>query len=166
MEYIDIVNDLNQVIDRTTKEEINNKNNKYNHRIVHILMFNSQNKMTLHLRAAKLAFCPNCWTTPVGGYVQAGETYEQAALREYQEELGVISDIDRIYDDVYEDARGMKKFLRTYKTIYNGPFHINTKVVEKIDFFTIEQIQDMINNDEKFHPELLYLLTKHFGVRT
>ena len=54
------------------------------------------------------------------------------------------------------------KFLTTFKSTFNGPFHPDLKDVEKIDFFTIEQIKKMVRRGEKFHPELLFLLKKYF----
>ena len=42
MEFIDIVDDQNQVIGKTTQKEIYEK--KHNHRIVHILVINPKTK--------------------------------------------------------------------------------------------------------------------------
>jgi len=44
---------------------------------------------------------------------------------------------------------------------YDGPFYPNPKEVEKIAFFKIDEIKDMIKRGEKFHPELLFLFTRH-----
>ena len=37
--------------------------------------------------------------------------------------------------------------------------------VEKVEFFSLDKIQEMINDGEKFHPELLFLLEKHFEIK-
>jgi len=161
MELLDIVNDKNEVIGQAKREEIYQK--ELPHRIVHVLVFDDQGRLALHKRTPWNKFCPNCWTTSAGGHVLSGETYKQAALREYQEELGTASIIELAYKDIY-DQDGIKRFLQTFKTICNGPFKINQKDVYEIKFFTFYEIKEMIKHKEIFHPELLFLLKKHFNV--
>ena len=162
MEILDIVNEKNEVIGQAEREEIHRK--KLPHRIVHVLVFNDQRKLALHKRPPWNIFCPNGWTTSAGGHVDSGESYKQAALREYKEELGVSSPIKLAYEDIYEDGRGLKKFLQTFKTIYNGPFNPDLEKVREIRFLTFDEIKNMINMGEIFHPELLFLLLKHFNI--
>ena len=109
-------------------------------------------------------FCPNGWTTSAGGHVSSGENYKQAALREYQEELGVSSPLELAYEDIYEDGCGLKKFLQIFKTIHNGPFQPDREKVHEIRFFTFDEIKKMIDVGEIFHPELLFLLKKYFNI--
>jgi 8-oxo-dGTP pyrophosphatase MutT (NUDIX family) len=95
--------------------------------------------------------------------VQAGETAEQAALREFYEETGVRLPIRFLFKDLFVDHRGMSKFLYFYRADYEGPFTINPDEVAKVGFFSFPQIKEMISRGEKFHPQLLFLLRKHFG---
>ena len=162
MEFLDVVNDNDEVVGRASKKEIYEK--KLQHRIVHILIFNDKGEMALQLRSKHKSFCPHHWSTPVGGHVQSGETYEEAALREFQEELGTTTGITFAYKDLYDDGRGLKKILVTFKTNFNGPFNINPKEVERVEFFSLDEIQEMIDSGENFHPELLFLLKRHFGI--
>lgn len=162
MEYLDIVNDKNEVIGRAEREEIYQK--KLPHRIVHVLVFNDQGKLALHRRPPWNRFCPNGWTTSAGGHVASGETYEQAALREYKEELGLTSPIKLAYKDIYENGQGLKKFLQIFKTIHNGPFNPDRGKIHEIRFLTLDEIKKMIDGGKIFHPELLFLLKKHFNI--
>ncbi len=159
MEFLDIVDKDDKVIGKAPRNEIYEK--KLMHRIVHILLFNQEGKMALQLRSEECSFCPLHWSTAVGGHVSSGESYEKAALREYKEELGTTSDITLLYKDFYDDARGLAKFLSTFKAIYEGEFKLESKVL-KVEYFTIDEIKEMIEKGEKFHPELLFLLKKHF----
>jgi len=160
MEILDFVDKNDNVIGATTRDGIYKKN--LIHRIVHVMIFNNEGKIALQLRSNKVSYCPNHRSTTVGGHVQTGESYEEAALREYNEELWTESKIEKISKDYYEIEWDISKFLVTFKTIFNGPFYPDGKEVEKIDFFTIEEIEKMIKNGEKFHPELLFLLNKYF----
>ncbi|MCX6819069.1 MAG: NUDIX domain-containing protein [Candidatus Aenigmarchaeota archaeon] len=161
MEFLDVVNDKDEVIGKASQKEVYDKN--LNHRIVHVLIFNSKGEMALHLRSRHKSFCPQHWSTPVGGHVQSGESYEEAALRESEEELDIKPELKFFYKDIY-NANRIKKFLVTFRAVFDGPFMVNPLEVEKVEFFNLGKIQEMINSGEKFHPELLFLLKKHFGI--
>jgi len=161
MEFLDIVNENDEAVGKAPKQEI--YQNKLIHRIVHVLIFNDKGEMALQLRGKELPFCPDHWSTAVGGHVQSGEEPETAALREYKEELGETTPITFLFKDFYGDNSGLKKFLYTYKSSSNGPFeNTSPREVQRVEFFTIETIKQMIEDGEKFHPELLFLLEKHY----
>lgn len=177
MEFLDIVNENDEVIGKASKEEI--YENRLTHRIVHVFVFNDKGEMALHVRSKDSLFCPLYWDTAASGHVQSGESYEEAALRELDEEVGISAGVDLVFKDIYEYTgeyddvsinkrgirKGLKKILATLKAVHNGPFKINPEEVEKAEFFSLEKIQEMINNGEKFHPELLFILNKHFDIK-
>ena len=88
MEYIDVVNMEDNVVSKADRREIYKK--KLPHRIVHVLIFNEKNEMALQLRSQTVRFCPGYWSTAVGGHVQSGEGYKQAALREFEEDISIF----------------------------------------------------------------------------
>jgi isopentenyldiphosphate isomerase len=164
-EYLDVVNDNDKVVSNAAYEDIYKK--LLTHRIVNILIFNKNKELLLQLRAKDRSFCPLHWSTSVGGHVRSGETPRQAALRECQEELGVKVRFTPAFKDVYLDKQyniGLKKFLITFKANFAGSFKHGPEVA-KIKFFNLNQIQQMINSKEKMHPELLFLLERHFGIK-
>lgn len=160
MEMMDIVDLNDEVVGEASRQEIYAKNLR--HRIVHVLLFDKQGKMALQKRSSKVGFCPLHWSTAVGGHVQKGESYEQAANREYKEELGLTTDFNFMSKDFYQVEGRPDKFLVTFKAEFEGPFKLDPEEVEKVEFFTIDEIKTMVANGEKFHPELLFLLKKHF----
>lgn len=160
MEILDVVDKNDNVIGNAPKEEIYKKS--LCHRIVHILIFNKKGDMALQLRSANVSFCPNHWSTSVGGHVQSGESNEAAALREYEEELGKKTKLEFFSKDFYVGPGSPEKFLITFKTEYDGPFNPDPNAVEKVEFFSMKEIKSMISSGEKMHPELLFLLEKYF----
>ena len=164
-EFMDFVNEKDEVVGKALQKDIYGK--LLTHRIVHVLVFNDKNEMVLQLRSKNKNFTPGHWSTSAGGHVQSGETYEQAALRELEEELGIKTKLEFLSKDLYNDKSrpGMEKFLGVFRTTYQGRFKINPEEVERVEFFSLDKIQKMIDGGEKFHPELLFLLKKHFGIK-
>lgn len=162
MEFLDVVNENDEIIGKASKKEVYEK--QLLHRIVHVFVFNDKGEMALQLQSIHKTFCPRHWGTTAGGHVRTGEIYEEAALRELEEESGVRLKIDFAYKDLYNVSDDFRKILVTFKGIFNGPFDTNPDEVERVEFFTLDKIQEMIDNGEKFHPELLFLLRKHFNI--
>ncbi len=157
---MDIVDGKDEVVGQVDKEDVYKK--LLCHRIVHVLIFNDEGKMALQLRHPNLSFAPNHWSTTVGGHVQSGESYEEAAKREMMEEIGIELPLEYFSKDFYQVPGRPDKFFVSYKAKYEGPFQLEEGAVVKVDYFTIDQIKSMIDQGEKFHPELLYLLKKYF----
>ncbi len=161
MEYLDIVDKDDRVIGKASRDEIYARSLR--HRITHILIFDDQEKMVLQKRSKTVSFRPDHWSTAVGGHVQAGENYEEAALREYQEELGTTSPLTLMSIDNFVSSIGHEKFLGVFKTSFSGPFSPDVEIVSEVKSFSLEEIKDMIKHGEKFHPELIFILNRYFG---
>lgn len=161
MEFLDIIDENDNVIGAASKAEVYEK--RLMHRIVHVFVLNNKNKMALQLQGKNKKFCPLHWVTAAAGHVQSGESWEEAAAREMKEEIGIEGNLLHSYKDVYHDpSRNFKKIISSFAMNYDGSFKLNPYEVADVKFFTIEEIKDMIANGEKFHPELLFLLKKHF----
>lgn len=159
MEMMDVVDEHDVVLRQASIREVYDK--LLNHRIVHVLVFDGKGRMLFQLRSTNMSYRPGFWATSAGGHVRAGENYKAAAQRELQEELGIVADLKPFSKDVYEGPRGMKKFLTTFKASHEGPFAPDPAEVERVAFFNLEEIREMLLR-EKIHPELLFLLQKHF----
>lgn len=60
-----------------------------------VWLYSSQGQLLLQLRDASKPNHPNQWCEAAGGAVQSGETPDEAALRETQEEIGFALDFSR-----------------------------------------------------------------------
>src|SRR5699024_11923851 len=82
------------------------------HLVIHVVIFNSKNQMLIQKRKDYKVINQNIWDMSVGGSVTAGETSQQGAMRETEDELGLSIDLhnqlphlsitfERGYDDIY-----------------------------------------------------------------
>ncbi|MBB5936344.1 NUDIX hydrolase [Streptomyces zagrosensis] len=86
-EVLDVVSERDEVVGQAPRGEVYARGLR--HRCVFILARDAAGRIFVHRRtASKLAF-PSLYDMFVGGVVGAGESYEEAALREAEEELGV-----------------------------------------------------------------------------
>ena len=81
MEFLDVVNENDEVVGKASKKEIYEKS--LTHRIVHVFVFNDKGEMVLQVRSKDSPFCPLYWDTAASGHVQSGESYEEAAFKEF-----------------------------------------------------------------------------------
>ena len=138
---------------------------KLGHRIVHLFVFNKKGEMLLQLRSAKVSFCPLHWCTAAAGHVKAGESGEEAAVRECEEELGFIPKPYFLFKDLdYYDVNGHHKILYSYKSVKEDGFKPSLEEVEKVRFFSLKEVQALVSSGAKIHPELAFILRKHFGI--
>ncbi|MET9554098.1 NUDIX domain-containing protein [Streptomyces sp. NPDC006645] len=86
-EIIDIVDEHDHVVRQATRGEAYAKGLR--HRCVFVLARDADDRIFVHRRTPTKAAFPSHYDMFVGGVVDAGETYDDAALREAEEELGV-----------------------------------------------------------------------------
>lgn len=156
MEYIDVINEKDEVIGRATRDEIYEK--KLSHRIVHVMVANNEGELLLQLRDKHLSFAPNYWSTSAGGHVLSGESYIQAAQRELKEELGIEALLNEPYIVTYSGHQGITKKLAIYSIEHEGPFRPELGAIERIEFIPLSRIKSMIESGGKFHPELVFII--------
>lgn len=161
METFDVVNEKDEVIGSATQAETYAKH--LTHRIAHIFILNNKGEILLQKRGETCSYLPGYWSTSVGGHVRAGESYFDGACREAKEELGIeVIGLGLLGKDWYEVVPGFNKFLTTFTSRHPGPYINLPGKVSESTFFSINTIKTMIDDGEKIHPELLFLLKKYF----
>lgn len=131
------------------------------HLVIHVVIFNSKNQMLIQKRKYDKVSNPNIWDISVGGSVTAGETSQQGAMRETEEELGLSIDLhnqlphlsitfERGYDDIYIVNR--EADLRTLA--------VPNEEVSDVKWASIEEIYQMIDDKTfiSYRKSLIQLL--------
>lgn len=99
-----------------------------------------------------------------GGHIEPGETPEQTAIRETQEEFGIVpKDLVFIGFGPKEPETGLKPFLFLC-TDYDGEIHSNDLEMTRLEFRTMEEIAQ--NANALFQPfaDGIEVLQKQLGV--
>lgn len=139
-EIFDIV-DKNDVVTGKAKRSEVHGNPELIHRVIHILLFNSKGELFLQKRAMNKDIQPGKWDTSVGGHLDSGETYEDAALREMKEELGIETDNLTFIHKYLHSNSIESEYVSTYLSIYDGSVTIEESEIEEGRFFPLDEIE-------------------------
>ncbi|MFC4036072.1 NUDIX hydrolase [Streptomyces polygonati] len=103
-EIIDIVDEHDNVVGRSPRGEAYARGLR--HRCAFILARDAQDRIFVHRRTARKLVFPSLYDMFVGGVVGAGESYDETALREAEEELGVsgLPQPEPLFRFLYEDG--------------------------------------------------------------
>ncbi|MFE7899875.1 NUDIX hydrolase [Streptomyces sp. NPDC057424] len=114
-EILDIVDENDQVIGQSPRGEVYARGLR--HRCVFIQARDAESRVFVHRRTpAKLVF-PSLYDMFVGGVVGAGESYDTAALREAEEELGVcgLPQPRHLFTFLYDNGAGRSWWSAVYE---------------------------------------------------
>ncbi|MGM0510497.1 MAG: NUDIX hydrolase [Thermoplasmatota archaeon] len=155
MEYLDVVNEDNEIIDRSPREIVHSKN--LPHRTVMFFVLDKQGRILVTKRTENKDFFPGYWSIVLGGHVKSGESYEDALLVEMEEEVGVIGkykEIDEFIKDIEEETEHVKVYSVSIAT---KKIKLCKKEIEIGEFWTKEKIKIEINQRD-FLPETYQLV--------
>ncbi len=120
-ERFDLVDENDVVIGNATRGEIHDGGLR--HRAVHLFIYNSAGYLWLQKRSLLKDRHPGVWDSSAAGHVDSGETYDVAAKRELQEEMGVQTPIHEVGSIAACEATG-NEFVRIYRGVHEGPFEL------------------------------------------
>lgn len=124
------------------------------HRIVRIMIENRKGQILLQHRTPTKDIYPNCWDNSVAGHVDAGEEYEQAAVRELREELGLegldYAEIGRYRSDETWNGHRFNRFSRVYKIKADVvPARLEEGKIDDARWFSVEDVKQLLSD----HPD-------------
>lgn len=152
-EWLSVVDENDDVIAINSRKNIHALGLK--HRAVHILIFNDDNSFFLQKRSLHKDINPGLWDSSAAGHVDEGETYEQCAYRELQEELGLIDcPLEFLFKMPATDSTGME-FIQVYKGIANGPLVLNADEIETGSWISYAEMSARVQNDDMLLTEAI-----------
>ncbi len=145
------------------------------HRAAHMWIYNSHGKILLQLRAKEKLFCPNVWDKAAAGHVSAHEEPSTAALRELEEEIGLIvakEDLQFfkiIKGNIIDKDIINNEFYYIYFLKFDGNIDnlvLQVEEVQKISFLSPHVIiEDMKKNPDKYVPHGEYWIEALMGIQ-
>ncbi|MCU1450387.1 MAG: hydrolase [Acidimicrobiales bacterium] len=118
-------------------------------RVVHVLVFNEADDLLLQQVGRTRRRSPLRWGSSMAGYLNAGESYEAAARRRLQEELGLTATIEMIGKTAMFDD-GAIKFIGVFQAVTNvEPRVAEPEHIERLEF----RSPDAVLRDVLRHPD-------------
>jgi 16S rRNA (adenine1518-N6/adenine1519-N6)-dimethyltransferase len=114
------------------------------HRAVHLFIFNREGDLFLQKRSPWKDRHPLLWDSSAAGHVEVGEDYDQTAIRELEEELGVTAALTRVLKLPASERTG-QEFIWLYRGEHEGPFRMPPSEIESGEFFPVEVVSGWVN---------------------
>jgi len=134
------------------------------HRSAHVLVIHPvDGTLLLQKRSLSKDTSPGLWDISVGGHVTFGQTYEEAVLRETEEELGLkvgADDLESLYLTRFRSPRESEN-TRSYLCLSAGPFTPDPDEITEVRFWTRAEIEAALgtgiftDNFEQEYPVFL-----------
>lgn len=157
-EMVDIVDDNDNVIG-TVPRSVMRKNN-LKHRGSVTIVFNSKGEVLVHKRTMAKDVCPGYYDASVGGAASAGESYEECAKKEVEEEIGIKDPhLIPLFKILHKDRKD-EYFVYVFKLIHDGPFEFQKDEIEKGFFIPFEDVKEMMAK-ENFCPGAIEVFDKY-----
>jgi 8-oxo-dGTP pyrophosphatase MutT (NUDIX family)/mannose-6-phosphate isomerase-like protein (cupin superfamily) len=157
-ELVTIVDHENNVVGAVPRQQM--RVGRLPHRATYILVFNSQGQLYVQKRTRTKDVYPGYYETVAGGVVLAGESYEDGAVRELEEELGISGiALRRLFDFYYED-KWIRVWGEAFFCEYDGEMTLQEEEVESGAFLSISEVMRLAET-EPFTPDGLHVLTRY-----
>jgi isopentenyldiphosphate isomerase len=161
-EIFDVVNERDEVIGRAPRREVHAR--KLWHRAVHVLVFNSRGEVFLQKRSMQKDTAAGLWDSSTSGHLDAGEDYDDCAVRELREEIGLsiakaperLSKIDACAETGWE-------FCWVYRCQSDGPFQLHPEEIERGEWFALEEISKWVAERPQDFASAFRLVWKRYS---
>ena len=144
-EIFDVVNERDEVIDRQPRREVHARG--LWHRAVHVLVFNARGAVFLQKRSLQKDTAKGKWDSSASGHLDAGEEYDDCAVREVREEIGLVlaATPQRLFKIAACRETGWE-FCWVYRCASEGPFTLHPDEIETGEWFAPDAVTQWVND--------------------
>lgn len=155
------VDEQDNIVGYKTKSEMH-QGDGILHRAFSIFIYLDSGEVLLQKRSQKKQLWPNYWSNSCCSHPRKGESYLKAAHRRMLDELGIDTELKYQftfkYIAQYRDIGTEKELCTVLTGVIDDPERININIneIEKLDWFSPNEIDEMIfNNPNQFTPWFL-----------
>lgn len=161
-ELLTQVDDQNNVLGPIKRSDAHKNGNYY--RTIFVLVRDQDNRILFQKRSATKDLYPNCWDLSVGGHVDYGDSYEETAIRELQEELGLSATIDDLVflKEVLVTLPDSHEFFHVFEyNLKSGQeIKLDQTEVSEVAWKTEQEVKDsMSQNPNEWYPRPTQVFT-------
>lgn len=127
------------------------------HRAVGTIIFNDNGDILLQKRSNNKDTDPGKYDIASSGHVGKDESYEDAALREMLEEIGVHAELAFV-QKLLVQYPSETEYNAIFRATHNGPFRISKDEIDEVVFATEEDIKDNLYDLTIFAKKALQLV--------
>ena len=138
-EIFAVVDENDEVIGYQPRSEVHRLGLR--HRAVHIWVYSSRGELLLQQRSTRKECFPGLWDSAAAGHVDRGESYDACAVRELQEELGLVPDAppEKLFKLTACAETGWE-FCWVYRCISDGPFQLAPEEIDDVTWFPLNEL--------------------------
>jgi isopentenyl-diphosphate delta-isomerase len=140
----------------------------YYTRNVRIVLKDQNGRFLSQKRSIKKATYAGMWTVAASGHVDEGETWDVAARRETEEEIGVSPDLKLIGDFAFQNDEGDKKIrqiIHVYEGVIDGStqFDLEEDEVEDTKWYELDELKSLMQETpDEFTPSFIETISRFY----
>jgi isopentenyldiphosphate isomerase len=161
-EIFDVVNERDEVIGQRTRSEVHRLG--LQHRAVHVLVFNSSGQVFLQKRSMKKEGEPGLWDSSASGHLASGEEYDNCAVREAAEEIGLRLDCcpEKLFK-IPACAETHQEHVWVYRCQAEGPFTLHPNEIDDGRWFTAKELNESMERRPEDFASSLRVIWRKLG---
>jgi isopentenyldiphosphate isomerase len=118
------------------------------HRSVHVWVYNRAGQVLLQKRSMRKECFPGMLDSAAAGHVDRGESYDDCAVRELREELGLEPDgpLEPLFK-IDACAQTGWEFCWVYRCTSDGPFDIDPEEVDSVFWYSTRELGEALSSE-------------------
>lgn len=146
-ETFDVVDFRDEVVRQETRSDVHRLG--LLHRAIHVFVFNSAGQLYLQRRSMLKDSAPGKWVSSCSGHVDAGETYDAAAVRELSEEIGLRGvELELLFKADPCEQTG-REFVQVYRGESDGPFTLDPSEISEGKWVNMDELADWLEQSPR-----------------
>lgn len=129
--------------------------NKHWCRSTNVFVMNHDGQILVHQRSLEKERYPGAWSTHLGGHVGHGETYESNALKELEEEAGIIVPKNALVPVRTTKIGVSNLWVRDFVTLYHAPAENLKPQPGEVERFMWMHIDEILRHAEMYPDKWL-----------